>query len=306
MIDPARPSVPDANRYALDRHAWRRRRDASAATWDTAAVLSHEVGRRMRERLALVRLPEGPVLDVGAATGRESRALAQALPGRLVVACDPSLAMLGVARRQVPALRRWLPGVLGGGPAPVAAWPDRLPFRPASMALVWSTLLAQWFDPPTDLFDAARLALRNGGLFMFASLGPDTLREVRAAAAGTLGGLRVHRFPDMHDVGDALVQAGFADPVMDVETLTLTWTDLASALVDLRGSGAAGALAGRPRGLVTPRRWRAFEAAWPVVDGRRSATFEVVFGHAWKPEGGPRRTRDGLDIVRVQPRSGRR
>nr|MCU0870508.1 SAM-dependent methyltransferase [Burkholderiales bacterium] len=197
---------------------------------------------------------------------------------------------------------RWVPGVAATTAPTVAAWPDRLPIRPGSAALVWSNLVAPWFDPPTALFDEARVTLANGGLLMFSSLGPDTLRELRAAGAQAAPGLRVHRFPDMHDVGDALVHAGFADPVMDVETVTLTWRDLATARADRRATAAGAAAAGRPRGWLTPRRLAALEAAWPVVDGVRAATFEIVHGHAWKPESGPRRTRDGLDIVRVQPR----
>nr|MCU0870370.1 hypothetical protein [Burkholderiales bacterium] len=98
MIDTATASAAASNEYALDRRAWRRARDRAAADWEGAAVLADAVAARMRERLALMKLPAGACIDVGAATGAGTAALAAALPGRLIVAVEPSLAMLDRAR----------------------------------------------------------------------------------------------------------------------------------------------------------------------------------------------------------------
>jgi malonyl-CoA O-methyltransferase len=128
------------------------------------------------------------------------------------------------------------------------------------------------------------------GLLMFSTLGPDTLKELRAAVGET----RVHRFADMHDVGDALVAAGFADPVMDMEMLTLQYADPAGLIADLRASGQTLARHDRARGFAG-RGLRARLAA-----AGTSASIEVIYGHAWK--GAPRKTANGRDIVRFERR----
>ena len=127
------------------------------------------------------------------------------------------------------------------------------------------------------------------------------LRERRAALPDRRGE-RVHRFIDMHDIGDALVQAGFTDPVMDMEIVTLTYPDLDTLLQDLRHSGGANAATSRPRGLSGRREWAEARAAYEHLrrDGRLPATFEIIQGHAWKAP--PKTTEDGRSIVRFQPR----
>ena len=112
----------------------------------------------------------------------------------------------------------------------------------------------------------------------------------------------MHRFIDMHDIGDALVQAGFTDPVMDMEIVTLTYPDLDTLLQDLRHSGGANAATSRPRGLSGRQEWAAARAAYERLrrDGRLPATFEIIQGHAWKAA--PKTTDDGRSIVRFQPR----
>jgi len=128
------------------------------------------------------------------------------------------------------------------------------------------------------------------GLLMLSTLGPDTLKELRAAA----GAARVHRFADMHNLGDALLAAGFSAPVMDMELLTLQYADAGALLADLRASGQTLARADRSRGLAG----RGLRAALGRVGS--AATYEVVYGHAWK--GVPRKTADGRSIVQVNRR----
>ncbi|MCW5626488.1 MAG: methyltransferase domain-containing protein, partial [Burkholderiales bacterium] len=183
-----------------------------------------------------------------------------------------------------------------------------LPVRPQSSAMVWSNLMLHRVSDPAVAFRDWRLALRPGGLLMFSTLGPDTLREWRGArrAAG-LGDDR-SPFIDMHDIGDALVHAGFADPVMDMEQLTVTYGDVESLARELRGLGSIGPAHDAGRGLGGRDRWRRIAQGYEPWrrDGRLPATVEVVYGHAWVPEQGPRRTTDGLDVVRIHRAPGRR
>lgn len=283
-----------------------RARDRAAERYDAADALGREIGQRMLERLDLMRLPDGAVVDVGCATGSTSRQLQKRYPERLVVGVDPSIALLASPRADggpVARLRAWF----GAERAlRVGAEPGRLPLRPGAAALVWSNLLLHVVDDPEGAMRSWMSVLRPGGLLMFSTLGPDTLRELRRAFAAVDPLPHVHDFVDMHNVGDSLVAAGFADPVMDMEHVTLTYPTVAALAADLRALGQSNATTGRWRGLYPPARWRAMVDCYERarVDGRLPATFEVIQGHAWKPAEGPRRTADGLDIVRLHRRPG--
>jgi malonyl-CoA O-methyltransferase len=151
----------------------------------------------------------------------------------------------------------------------------QLPLADGSIDLLWSNMALHWaVDPAAALREFERV-LAPQGLLMFSTLGPDTLKELRAAA----GAARVHAFVDMHDVGDMLVAAGFAAPVIDMEMLEITYPDGGTLLQDLRRSGQTSARADRARGLAGRR----FDARLRAQLLPR-ATFEVVYGHAWKRE----------------------
>ncbi|HEY9192788.1 MAG TPA: methyltransferase domain-containing protein, partial [Methyloversatilis sp.] len=209
------------------------------------------MARRMAERLDMVTLKPARLLDLGCGTGADLQPLRARYPDTRIIGLDRSAAMLALAAERTPRWRRWLPGVLGGSQnSLVRADIARLPIAPRSIDMVWSNLALHWLpDLPQALREVQR-CVRVGGLFMFSMLGPDTLRELRAAldAAGLPG--RVHRFIDMHDVGDMLVEAGFAEPVMDMEHITLTFEATAGLYRDLADTGSHCALAARPRGLV--------------------------------------------------------
>jgi malonyl-CoA O-methyltransferase len=152
-----------------------------------------------------------------------------------------------------------------------------------SIDLAWSSLALQWLDEPGIAFKEMRRVLRPGGLLLFATLGPDTLKELRSAFAGLDGYGHVNRFIDMHDLGDALVHAGFANPVMEMEYITLTYADLKGLLRDLKGIGAQTVLEGRREGLMGRTEWQRLSDNYERFrrDGRLPATYEVIYGHAW-------------------------
>ncbi len=163
--------------------------------------------------------------------------------------------------------------------------------------MVWSNMALHWAADPQRAIEEFHRVLEVEGLLMFSTLGPDTLKELRTAFPAAGGAPRVHGFIDMHDLGDMLVAAGFAAPVMDTETLTLTYASVDAMVADLRDTGQTCALAGRARGWLGKGRWKqarnALEAG--MREGRFPLTAEVVYGHAWKPA--PRKTRDGHAIV---------
>jgi len=260
---------------SLDARWTRRSFDRAAATYDAAAVLQAEVRGQLLERLDLTRLEPGVVLDVGAATGQGARALKQRYPGARVIAVDASLGMLRRAARR----RAWFrPFALLGADA------AQLPLADASVDLAFSNLLLPWCDPDA-LFVELRRVLAPRGLLTLTGLGPDTLKELRAAWASVDGNARVAEFIDMHDVGDALVRAGFAAPVLDVERYTLRYSDVQGLAADLKSTGARNAAAGRLKGLTSPRKFAAMQRAYEAqrMDGRLPATCEVVFAQAWAP-----------------------
>jgi malonyl-CoA O-methyltransferase len=150
-----------------------------------------------------------------------------------------------------------------------------------------------------DTFVEMHRVLKVDGLLIFSTFGPDTLKELRGAFTGVDQHNHLNRFTDMHDIGDMLVHSGFAEPVMEMEYITLTYADVRGVLHDLKAIGAHNATAGRGRGLMGKNAWARLIENYERLrsNGRLPATFEVVYGHAWKPQ--PRMTRDGAAIIKT-------
>ena len=302
-VDTPRESDP----AAIDPRAVRKHFARAAATYDAAAVLQREVGARMMERLDVIRLAPGAILDAGCGTGEALPELAARYPRARRVAVDVALPMLAAARTRTRENRSLLLRLLSplggrppGAPALVCADISALPFAAGAFGLVWSNLTLQWAPALPQAIAEFHRVLDVGGLVTFTTFGPDTLKELRAAFAGVDVHPHIARFADMHDIGDLLVQAGFADPVMQMEMLTLTYLDARAVARDLKAIGATNAAHARPRALMGRRRWERALAALDGLrrDGRIPATFEVIYGHAWKAA--PARTAEGHAIVRVE------
>lgn len=259
----------------------------AAGSYDEAAVLAREVGLRMAARLDFMKLAPACIADIGCATGDGIRALSTRYPQALPLALDYAPAMLASVARRTP----WLDRLRRRAPRCVAADVRALPLKGGSLGLAWSNLMLHWLDDPLPAFGELHRVLQVGGLLMFSALGPDTLLELRAAGATTL-----RRFHDMHDLGDMLVAAGFADPVMDMERIELTYASPRGLLRDQRRLGVRDGLLGR----MGFREGRRVLHAWQGArrDGRLPATFEIVYGHAWKAA--PKKAPDGRAIVRFQ------
>jgi malonyl-CoA O-methyltransferase len=263
--------------FYLDPRDVRRSFDAASATYDGASSIQAEIRARLLERLEVVRIDPKVVVDLGAGTGMASRALSRRYSSAQVIAVDSSPRMLQVARRRQGWLRRF---------GRLAAQASRLPLRPSSVDLVFSNLMLQWCNEPHEVFAEIGRVLRAHGLLTFTTLGPDTLKELRHAWRQVDLRTHVNRFIDMHDLGDALVRAGFADPVMDTERLTVTYASFEGLASDLKKSGSHNINADRPHGLTGRQTWRSVRAQLESSrrDGLLPATLEVVYGHAWMGE----------------------
>jgi len=213
-----------------------------------------------------------------------------------VVALDIALGMLHAAREQSGWWRKLFSGSKQNA---LCADIEALPLANHSMQLVWSNLAVQWCnDLPATLVELQRV-LQPEGLLMFSTFGPDTLKELRAAFHGADNYNHVSRFADMHDIGDMLLAAGFAEPVVDMEYITLTYDDVKAVMQDLRSIGAHNATAGRPQGMMGKTAWSKVLQNYEALrrDGKLPATFEIIYGHAWKPQ--PKNIADGRAIIKT-------
>jgi malonyl-CoA O-methyltransferase len=277
--------------------------------------LRREVSGRMHERLDLIKINPQRILDAGCGEGADLQILQSHFPEARIMGIDGAPAMLSEARaRQATTassmnrlLKKWLPVRLGNG---VGAGPElfcgdfgHLPLGINAVDLVWSNLALHWHPQPDRVFAEWRRVLKVDGLLMFSCFGPDTFKELRAAFSGrSAGSAAVLPFVDMHDFGDMLVNAGFSTPVMDMETITVTYESVERLMSDARAWGG-NPLANRQRGLMGKTSWRRIVEALESgrrPDGRLPLTFEIIYGHAFRPV--PRTTSSGETIVRLDLR----
>ena len=248
---------------------------ARAECYESSAILQREVCTRMLDRLDWVKFVPDTVLDVGAGTGWGVEGLFEKYSSAKVLAMDLSLPMLQQTRNKSRWFRK--PGLICGDA-------EALPLAEQSIDLIFSSLMLQWCDPQTTFKEFLRV-LKPGGLLMFATFGPDTLKELRHCWAQLDQAQHVNSFVDMHDLGDSLLHSGFAEPVMDMDMMQLTYQDARSVMTDLKSIGANTPMHGQYRGLLTPGK---LQRVLDAYEGFRQqdvlpASFEVIYGHAWKP-----------------------
>ena len=289
--------MTDSDFMLVDKKQMRSAFQRAASGYDASAVLQREIADRLLARLALIKLVPTRILDAGCGTGYCTRALSQRYPRAQVVGIDIAAAMTArahTANGPRSTLGRWR-----RRDRYVCGDAESLPLASASIDMVFSNLTVQWCNPQAVFAEFLRV-LRPGGLLMFTSFGPDTLRELRHAWATVDDAPHVHGFIDMHDLGDMLSACGYSAPVMDMEVITLTYSDVDALVADLRATGQQNALAERRRGLTGKSVFGVMRTAYENLrrDGRLPATFEIVYGHAWKPP--QRLTEDGRAIVKLE------
>jgi malonyl-CoA O-methyltransferase len=264
--------------YRLDKARVRASFNRAANTYDAAAVLQKQVRVEMLSRLDLVKIAPQAILDAGCGTGHGSFGLQKRFKSAQVYSLDIALGMLQQTQMQRPLLQKIL-----NKQQLLCADIENLPIANNSVDLVWSNLALQWCNDLDTAFTEVARVLQPESLFVFSTFGPDTLKELRAASSN--GHTHVSRFIDMHDIGDALIRAGFSTPVLDVEHYTLTYDNVKGVMKDLKSIGAHNATQGRARGLQgkgflsnLAQNYEQFR-----TNNKLPATFEVVYGHAWKP-----------------------
>jgi malonyl-CoA O-methyltransferase len=266
----------------LDVAALRRGFDRASAHYEQHAVIQARARDELLSRLSLLAFKPRHILDLGCGTGQGVMDLRQRFKSSRVTALDSAQQMLAVTRSRGSF---WSPVTCVLGDA------QRLPFKTGSIDLVFSNFLVP-FSPNLDaLMREVRRVLSPRGYWTFSALGPDTLKELRAAFLSAGRQPPIHPLFDMHDVGDALGRAGFADPVMDVDRCVLTYTSLMALHQDLKGMGARSGLATRSKGLLGRQAFTRIESHYQRsavdTDGRLMASCEIIYGQAWCPGSEP-------------------
>lgn len=284
------------NEYEIDKKQVRRAFSRAAQDYDASAVLQREVCIRMLDKLDCIKLQPARIVDIGSGTGWGTRQLGERYPKADLIALDIAIGMLQMAR----GTSSWWKKIFAGKRENfVCADVETLPLASNSVEMVWSNLALQWCNDLPATFVEIQRVLKVDGLLMFSSFGVDTLRELRTAFHEVDGYSHVNRFADIHDVGDMLAAAGFADPVMEMECITLTYNDVRAVMQDLKSIGANNATAGRGAGLMGKAAWQRVTENYEKLrrDGKLPATFEIIYGHAWKPA--PRKIQDGRSIIKT-------
>ena len=263
--------MPGEDYYRLEKDF-----NVAARGYEDAAVLQRSVSDRLIERLDLISIKPRLVLDLGSGTGYSASKLARRFFRTHIIQMDFAVNMLRLARgRNRPLFSKQ---------SYLCADAEHLPLSDGRIDLVFSNLMLQWCADPRQVFVEICRALRPGGLIIFSSFGPDTLKELRESWKSADDSVHVHAFIDMHDLGDALVHSGFENPVMETEYFALTYRDVYGLMGDLKQLGAKNVTSGRRRSLTGKGRMEKMIAAYEKsrYEGKLPATYEVIYGHAWK------------------------
>ncbi len=260
----------------MDKQAIKKNFNRAADTYDEYAALQQLVLERLVEMLPAFRLPAGRVLDLGSGTGHAVKSLQQAFPKHAVCQVDIAENMLRVARRQH---KRWFRKQLF-----VCADAERLPFSDNSLSLVFSSLMLQWSHDLQQALAEQRRVLQPGGLCLLATLGQNSLNQLRQSWADSGAAPALHLFPDIQQLGQAMMAAGFDQPVLSTETITLTYASIRDLFNDLKHVGAANAHELRNRGLTGKQRMKKFLNAYEALrnEERLPLSYEIIYAHAWR------------------------
>jgi len=276
----------------------RRVRNRSAAKHGQVSFFSEEIAGRMFERLDYIKQEPRVILDLNCGLGATSAILAKRFPEAMVVQLDPALELLqklSSAKTLPKKLLMWF----GKSSARVCGEANALPIASRSVDFAWSNLFALSHDAAAIIRELKRV-LKPGGLLMLSTLGPDTLKELRAAFSQVDALTHIQPQVDMHDLGDMLAHEGFTTPVADMEMITLTYPTLKTLAHDLRAAGATHLERERRPTLMGKTRWAAVERAYDATrhEGRLPVTFEIIYLHAWR--GVERKSADGRQIIQFE------
>ncbi len=263
----------------FDKKTTRLHFERAADTYDASAVLQKEIAKRLAERLDYIKYTPKTVLDVGSGTGFVTQDLLKRYPKSSVIALDLAHSMARKSQQQGGWFRK---------PLAVCADAEQLPLKSDSIELLISSLMLQWSNDLKQTFSGFHSALAPNGLLLFSTFGPETLREMRESWAAVDNVPHTSNFLDMHEIGDALLQSGFINPVTDMEMITMTYANVRQLMRDIKQIGASNTHSDRSKGLMGKQKLKAFEAAYEqfkTSENLYPATWEIIYGHAWVGEG---------------------
>lgn len=276
----------------IDKRQTRHSFSMAAGRYDEVAVMQREIGQRLLHRFDLMLIEPQVVLDIGCGTGVATMDLAKRYRKAQIIALDFALPMLIETRKRGSWWRR---------PRCVCADQENLPLADDSVDLIYSNASLQWSNDLEHTFSEFMRVLRPGGVVAFTTFGPDTLKELRMAWAEADGGSHVSQFIDMHQVGDSLVNSSFAEPVLDVDRMTLTYDHVDGLMQDLKILGAHNANRDRSRGLTGKGRMNRMRESYEKFrsDGKLPASYEVIYAHAWVPDQ-KQKSEHGVTMVPIE------
>ncbi|NKB36305.1 MAG: malonyl-ACP O-methyltransferase BioC [Gammaproteobacteria bacterium] len=277
--------------YDISKFEVRRHFGKAAASYDKASRLQRMVRERLLERLELIKLKPERILDLGSGPGHAASKLVRLYKQARVLEVDISEAMLSFSASKAPRFF--------GKRQRLCADVEQLGVKDNSVDLVYSNLMLQWSRDLDRAFVEVNRILNNNGLFMFSTFGPDTLLELRKSWQVVDDKVHVNAFVDMHDVGDALIRAGFENPVMEVENITVHYDTVMQIMRDLKTLGANNANSGRRRTLTGKNRLKTMAEEYEKLraKGKLPVTYEVIYGHAWLPKATQSRRVDDNTVV---------
>lgn len=253
----------------------------AAKNYDASAFLQQEVASRVFERLDYMRVKPKQVLDVGCGTGFCSRELQKVFSKAKISAIDLSTGMIAEAKKSQKLFKKINYQVADA---------DALPFQDNYFDLVFSNLTIQWLPDLKKTFSELHRVLKPGGLLLFSTLGPDTLTELRQSWGKVDQAMHVNDFLDMHIVGDEVFNASFENTVMDRDVITLTYETMIGLMKDLKAIGAHNLNSERSKGLLGKNKFNQLKNEYEKFrydTNELPATYEVIYGHAWKRDGKP-------------------
>ena len=260
-----------------------------ASQYEKVAIVQHEIGERLFERLQYLNINPRYILDLGCGPGVFSKRLKKYYPDASVIGFDIACGMLLQAKAKQGWWKKW-PLVAGDMLA--------MPFTTGLFDLVFTNQVIHWSASLARLMSEISRVMNRDGCLMFSTLGPDTFRELRPISLGVDTHAHANDFVDMHDIGDCLLAEHFIDPVVDMEVLTAHYSTLPQLLHALKAQGVRNINSARNPGLTGKQSWRCFEqtvSKHRTEQGKYPLTYEVVYGHAWKGE--LRHTTEGTETM---------
>ncbi len=251
--------------------------DVAAKEYDTFSLLQQTVVDRLVESFDLIKINPASILDIGSRTGYGSRKLKQRFKKAQFYQSDISGEMLKTARKQ--SSRYFSKNHF------LCADAAHMPIDDNQFDLVFSSLMLQWCNDLDQVFAEIKRMLKPGGVFLFASFGPDTLKELRECWQKVDDDIHVNAFVDMHDIGDSLIRNDMDAPVLSVEHIVLTYNDCKQLMNELKNIGAHNVNKGRRKTLTGKQRLNKVISHYETfrADNKLPATYEVIYGHAWRP-----------------------